>query len=352
MDWSRLSDDAERAVADALAGRVAGIAVATSGSTGAPREVLVPREAIVASATATHDALGGPGAWLLALPTDRIAGAMVLARSQLAGAPVERIAAGPFTADSFAAAGERLPAGARRYVSLVPTQLHRLLSSPTGRDALASFDAVLVGGAALHRADTPTNVVTTYGSTETSGGCVYNGMPLAGTVVRAVDGLLRIAGPTLAAGYADGDDSRFVTEAGERWFLTSDLGEVSLEGVVTVLGRADDVIVTGGIKVAPSPVEAAVAALAWVDEAVVIGVPDAEWGEAVVAVVTIRPGARPMPWPQARQELSATLARAQVPRAAVIVEVLPRLESGKIDRAQVRALAARAARDNGGSWPS
>lgn len=351
MEWGRLAEDAERAVADVLSGRAAGLAVATSGSTGAPREVLLPREAITASARATEQALGGPGAWLLALPSDRIAGAMVIARAMLADAPLVRMASGPFTPAAFADAAARLPGDGRRCVSLVPTQLHRLLESATGRDALACFDAVLVGGAALRRADVPPNVVVTYGATETCGGCVYDGSPLPGTRVEIVDGLIRIAGPSLAIGYSDGEDSRLPVVGGTRWFLTSDLGEV-VDGRLRVLGRADDVIVTGGVKVAPAPVEEAVAALPWVEEAIVVGVPDAEWGEAVVAVVALAPGGAPAPWSSVREQLAATLPRTHVPRAAVIADVLPRLESGKIDRAKARALAAQAVAERGEPWPT
>ena len=186
MDYARLTDGAADAVADALAGKVRGIAVATSGSTGEPSEVLVSGDALRASARATADSLGAEGHWLLALPIDRIAGAMVVVRSRVASTALTGVGPGPFTADAFAAAADRLPADGPRFTSLVPTQLRRVLDSPHGADALTSFTAVLVGGAALGH-EPPANVVRTYGLTETAGGCVYNGVPIGDTVVRVGD---------------------------------------------------------------------------------------------------------------------------------------------------------------------
>ncbi|WP_084101551.1 AMP-binding protein [Demequina sp. NBRC 110051] len=331
MNYTRLADGPEAAVAAALAGHIDGIAARTSGSTGEPREVLVSAAAMRASSEATLDRLGGPGHWLLAVPADRIAGAMVLARARMADATVTPVMPGTFTAASFADATAAMPPG-RRYVSLVPTQLRRVLAERAGREALETFDAVLVGGAPPGM-DLPPNAVETYGMTETSGGCVYDGTPLDGAEVRiATDGRIEIAGPMLADGYRDGDDSAFVTDAGRRWFRTSDLG--SWDGhTLTVHGRADHVIITGGHNVHPASVERAMAD-AGVAEAIVVGLPDAEWGERMVAVVTEdAPGLA---------DLRSTLAlpRHALPRALVRVVQVPRTEAGKIDRSAARALAA------------
>lgn len=350
VEYAPLAADADLAISRALSGAARGIAVATSGSTGEPREVLLSSDAIRASAAAAHAALGGPGCWLLALSTDRIAGAMVLARSRIADAPVTTMPGGSFTAEAFASASARLPGGLPRYVSLVPTQLYRLLDSAAGRDALAEYDAVLVGGAALHAPEVPANVVRTYGSTETSGGCVYNGEPIGDARIDVVEGLVRISGSTLAEGYADGDNSRFVTARGDRWFVTSDMGEVGDDGRLTVLGRADDVIVTGGVKVAPGTVEAALGALPWVAEAVVVPVADAEWGQAVVALATARPGQARPPDASVRSALAPALSRAHVPRTVHIVDVLPRLSSGKIDRAEAARIATQLMTEQGETW--
>ncbi|WP_062466920.1 AMP-binding protein [Demequina maris] len=332
MTYARLAEDPFAAVDDALAGRAEGVAAATSGSTGAPREVLVPAAAIRASATLTAERLGGEATWLLALPATRIGGAMVVARAALAGAPLVTMPAGPFTASSFADATARLPEG-RRHVSLVPTQVRRLLADPAGRDALAAYDAVLVGGAALPERDAPANLVRTYGMSETSGGCVYDGRPLDGVGVRLeADGRILLAGPTLAAGYADGDDAAFETRDGVRWFRTSDVGELREDGRLRVLGRADHVINTGGVKVHPQRIELALER-AGAAVAAVVGVHDPEWGERVVAVVegpvddaALAAALEGLP----SYERPKRIVRASVPRTA----------GGKIDRPAARGLAS------------
>lgn len=331
MNYTRLADAPEAAVAAALAGEIDGIAARTSGSTGEPREVLVSGAAMRASSEATLNRLGGPGHWLLAVPADRIAGAMVLARARMADATVTSVAPGTFTAASFADATAAMPPG-RRYVSLVPTQLRRVLAEQAGREALATFDAVLVGGAPPGM-ELPPNAVETYGMTETSGGCVYDGRPLDGVDIRiAADGRIEVAGPMLAAGYRDGDDSAFVVDAGRRWFRTSDLGSWD-GGTLTVHGRADHVIITGGHNVHPAAVERAMAD-AGVTEATVVGLPDAEWGERLVAVVT-----EDAPTLRALRD-SLDLPRHALPRALVRVTQVPRTEAGKIDRSAARDIAA------------
>ncbi|WP_061961047.1 AMP-binding enzyme [Demequina flava] len=335
MTYARLVDDAATAVDDALSGRARGIAARTSGSTGEPREVLLSGKALKASALATLDRLGGPAHWLLAVPADRIAGAMVHARVQVADASLTRIGDVPFTPDAFCRAADAMEPG-RRYVSLVPTQVRRLLADPSGSQALASFDAVLVGGAAPGM-ELPANAIETYGMTETAGGCVYDGVPLPGVQVRTnADNRICIAGPTLADGYADSDNSAFTSAQGLRWFVTNDVG--SWDGSLTIHGRADDVIITGGHNVHPSTVERAVAELPGVREAVAVGVPDPEWGERVAIVIDA-----PAPAPSlARMRDALDLPRHSLPRQVVVVRSVPRTEAGKIDRSAARALAAAA----------
>ncbi|MCW2613327.1 MAG: AMP-dependent synthetase and ligase, partial [Frankiales bacterium] len=256
-----------------------------------------------------------------------IGGVQVLVRSLLAGT-TPQVLEGPFTAQAFAAV--RLT-GERRYVSLVPTQLRRLLDA--GAD-LTGYDALLLGGAAaapslLERArDAGAHVVTTYGMSETAGGCVYDGVPLDGVRVSLSDGLVRLAGPVLASGYRLRPDLT-ATAFGPDGFTTSDLGRLD-DGVLTVLGRADDVIVTGGEKVAPLAVEAALQTHPAVVEAGVVGQPDDEWGARVVAHVVLR---GPLTLDEARDHVSATLPRAWAPRELVAVTDLPVLASGKLDRA-------------------
>src|SRR5665648_257366 len=248
------------------------LVVNTSGSTGEPRRVMLDAEALLASACATHERLGGPGRWVLALPVQHIAGLQVLIRSVVAGAvpavlPTDRF--DPVAAASVLVAA-RQP-GVPLYTSLVPTQLHRILARVEGAILPAELrpwtdvDAILVGGAAtapglLDRArDVGLRIVTTYGMTETAGGCVYDGVPLTGVRVR-IDGTVHLAGPVLARGY---------------------LGRPDLD---TAFQMHDDVV-TGGVKVAPAAVEAALAAVRGVGEVCVVGVPDDEWGQVVTAVV-------------------------------------------------------------------
>ncbi|UVS82271.1 o-succinylbenzoate--CoA ligase [Actinokineospora sp. UTMC 2448] len=306
--------------------------VRTSGSTGTPKTVLLSASCLLASAHATHARLGGPGAWLLALPTDHIAGLQVQVRSLVAGT-VPSVLTGPFRGPSFVAAASAVPADGPRYTSLVPTQLTRVLSwGGSALAALRSFDAVLVGGAALASPvldaarEAGVRVVTTYGMTETAGGCVYDGVPLDGVSVELVDGVIRIGGPTVAIGYADSPPF-------DGWFTTSDLGEF-VGGRLRVLGRADDVINTGGEKVAPASVEAVLLAQPGVREVCVVGVPDPEWGQRVAAAVV---------GDLTETALSAVrtaLGAAAVPRRVAVVDALPEKDSGKVDRAAVALMFA------------
>lgn len=329
----------------------------TSGSTGAAREVAVPASALRASGAATHARLGGPGHWLLTLPATHVAGVQVVARAHAGHGLTAAPAGEPFTAAGFAALVRRAPHDVRRYVSLVPTQLHRLVAAaeagePAGLDALRTLDAVLLGGAAtpaalLRRArEAGARVVTTYGMTETCGGCVYDGVPLDGVRVRLdpVSGVVELAGPVLADGYLGAPEATaaaFRTDAdGTRWFRTSDLGRLD-GGHLTILGRADDVLVTGGVNVAPAAVEDVVAGVDGVGEACVVGVPDPEWGTAVVAVVTLVAPATATDALVAtvRRAVADRLGRAAAPRRVVVVDDLPRRGPGKVDRAAVTRLA-------------
>jgi O-succinylbenzoic acid--CoA ligase len=360
---------AERAIAGALDGgtpvlplagpepgpavaaqEVEGVAavVATSGSSGTPKHVLLSARALRTSGEATLDHLGGPGQWLLALPAQHVAGFQVLCRSVLAGtSPVALPPGAPFTVEAFAAAVARMRRDVPRYASLVPTQLTRLLRHPSGVAALGDLDAVLVGGAALpapvadlvrqHRLP----VVTTYGMTETSGGCVYDGRPLRGVRVELADGRIRLGGPVVAQGYLGLPDltrERFATHGGTRWYLTDDAGQLE-DDLLRVLGRVDDVINTGAHKVDPVDVVAALLRVPGVRAAHVEGVPDEEWGQLVAAAV-VPDGPVSLDPEEVRGAVRGALPAHAVPRRVVLLESLPLLPSGKPDRLRLRHLLA------------
>lgn len=343
------------------------LVVRTSGSTGRPREVLLGAAALRASAAATHDRLGAPGRWLLALPLVHVAGLQVVVRSVLAGhQPLVVPGAGGFDPLAWAEAVLAAPDDAPVHTSLVPTQLHRVVEALAGlpqrraRDVVGRLGGVLLGGAAtppalLDRARAlALPVVRTYGMTETCGGCVYDGVPLAGVHVRLDDvGVVELAGPVLAHGYRDRPDldrTAFrVDAAGRRWFVTADLGRLD-DGVLHVLGRRDDVLVTGGAKVAPVAVEGVVAALPGVAEVCVVGVPDPEWGQAVTAVVVPGPDGGP-DLRTVRDAVARTLGRAAAPRHLVLVAGLPLRGPGKVDRAGVARVAAEHVAQAGAAGP-
>jgi O-succinylbenzoic acid--CoA ligase len=309
------------------------IVVETSGSTAAPKRVRLSRRALLAATEATHSRLGGPGEWLLALPPTYVAGVQVIVRSLLAGYE-PRIADGDFVGAAAAMIAER------RYVSLVPTQLHRFLGDEDHVVELRRFDAVLLGGARIDpslRAAAEAQgirLVATYGMAETAGGCVYDGHPLDGVAVKLdADGRIFLAGPMLFDGYDDEALTREVLRGG--WFATSDRGRLDEDGRLQVLGRIDDVIVSGGVKIPAQAVAAMLAAHAGVREVEVVGAPDDEWGERVVAVVvgtvrdleTLRDLVEPRTW---------------APKQIVVVDALPLLPNGKVDRLALKELAADA----------
>ena len=388
------------------------LVVGTSGSTGAPKQTALSMRALRASARATerffadYPSAGSakpqratsevPAQWLLALPAHYVAGAQVLARSVLAGTtPV--VAASitdgvSFTPEVFLNAAERLSC-ARRFVSLVPTQVHKLLEAAEASpalgseiyDALGQFTGILLGGAPASASllaaarELGLNVVTTYGSAETAGGCVYSGVALPGVRLRVVPedagladspvvagaeaaGRIWLGGEHLASGYL-GDSARtashfFVDAHGCRWYRTDDYGSLVPPApntpedggapALSVLGRSDDVIITGGVKVSSHAVAAVLESHPAVREAAVAGVPDARWGAAVIAAVTLRnlPGhygadaaetAR-----QLQQLCGARLGAAGVPKVVRIVPDFPATSTGKPDRLAIYSMLCKA----------
>ena len=423
-DTREVAANLARRIPARASGRSVGVdmVLRTSGSTtGTGKLVGVSMDALVASARATHKRLGGAGIWVLALPAYHAAGVQVLVRAAVAGTHVfnaykeggfdpqhlaqvidaasSRAGGAGEAARAADAAGRACPV----YTSLVPTQLRRALDDEQLRGALARLDAVLIGGAAadaqlLEQAKAAgIKVVTTYGMSETCGGCVYDGQPLPGVSmdVDQATGAIWLSGPMLATGYL-GDEERtrrcFVsrpqagegtsgvggtasaaesTEAGatrpgaeagaggpgagsdagtgepaRRWFITSDRGHI-VDGRLQVLGRLDDVIISGGIKVEPGPIEALLALNPLVSECAVVGLPDLQWGQVVTAVVV--PASMPglgrvdegAILAQIRVYLEQKLSGAQCPKQVLLADALPYKGIGKVDR---RALAQSLAR--------
>ena len=392
--------------ADAAAGPIA-LVVGTSGSTGTPKRTALTARALAASAAATERFFDSnsdaASQWLLALPAHYIAGAQVLARSVLAGtAPViARSVIEPvhFSPEVFLQAVERM-SSARRFISLVPTQLHKLLESADTdphlgaeiHETLSSFTGILLGGAPASADLLATatalglNTVTTYGSAETAGGCVYSGSVLPGVRVELVPeegmpavpdtggkpaqvGRIWISGAHLASGYI-GDAARtaehfFTAADGTRWYRTDDYGLLSpangpdsathgSEPRLQVLGRSDDVLISGGVKISARAVATVLEEHPAVREACVVGLPDARWGTAIAAAVTLVPsaGAAAAPTenrPALNEELCALLrARCAeklgapaAPKQLSILPDFPLTSTGKPDRAEIYSILDR-----------
>ena len=394
------------------------LVVGTSGSTGAPKQTALSVRALRASARATerffadYPSAGSakpqratsevPAQWLLALPAHYVAGAQVLARSALAGTtPV--VAASvtdgvSFTPEVFLNAAERLSC-ARRFVSLVPTQVHKLLEAAEASpalgseiyDALGQFTGILLGGAPASASllaaarELGLNVVTTYGSAETAGGCVYSGTALPGVRLRVIPedaglldssvagdasaggtpniGRIWLGGEHLASGYM-GDSARtashfFVDADGCRWYRTDDYGSLTPstpnapedEGapMLNIVGRSDDVIITGGVKVSARAVAAVLESHPAVREAAVMGIPDARWGSAVAAAITLRGASGAQSAPDAsqatcdmlREFCTDKLGAAGAPKFLRILADFPTASTGKPDRQAIYSMLYR-----------
>jgi O-succinylbenzoic acid--CoA ligase len=313
--------------------------VATSGTSGAPKVVELGADAVRWSALATSAALAaGPGdRWLCCLPLHGVAGLAVVARAWHTGLPVE-------VHERFDPAAVRAAAGQATLVSLVPAMLGRLLAAG---DEAARFRRVLLGGGpipaalAAGAAGRGVAVVRTYGLTETFGGMVHDGHPLDGAEVRTdpidrgtppePEGEVLVRGPMLFRRYR-GDPDRTAAALRDGWLRTGDLGRVGAGGRLAVLGRADDLVVSGGVNVHPDEVEAVLAAHPGVAEAAVAGRPDPEWGQRVAAFVVPRDPASPPTLAELRAFVRERLAAAKAPRELVLVPALPRGPSGKLLR--------------------
>ncbi len=354
------------------------VVVATSGSTGRPKHTMLGVHALAASSMGTAVALGGEGQWLLALPVHYVAGIQVLVRSLFAGTrPWAMDLSGGFSAEAFTEAAQEMT-DRIRYTSLVPTQLHRLLTDPAPETlaALRRFDAILLGGSPaaadlLQSArDAGIKVVTTYGMSETCGGCVYDGVPLDGVQVAILDSRIWLGGDVVASGYldaagltgqsfhtgapGDGPDNPAGPGAAPapddglamRWYRTDDEGELTADGKLLVHGRVDDIIITGGIKVSAHVVAERLRLLPGVLDVFVTGVPDPQWGQRVCAAVvgTSTPA-------ELQAGAAAVLESYAVPKTVLFMTELPMLPTGKPDRQELITLLAAGGTGHGKHVP-
>ncbi len=306
VDAARVDDDVEPG--DALV-------VATSGTDGAPKAAVLTHAAVAASAEATSAALDidpSSDRWLACLPLSHVGGLSVVTRALHTGTALT-------VHDRFDAEAvqQSVAAGCTR-TSLVPTALARIDAS--------AWRSILVGGQAPPP-DRPANVVATYGMTETGSGIAYDGVPLPGVEVRVEDGELLLRGPMLLRCYRDGTDPR----RADGWFPTGDLGEV-VDGRIRVHGRRGDLIITGGENVWPAAVERALAGAPGVAEVAVVGRPDPEWGQRVVAVVVPADPTDPPSLDALRGHVKAALPAYAAPTVVELVDQLPRTASGKVRR--------------------
>ncbi|MEV5410133.1 AMP-binding protein [Thermopolyspora sp. NPDC052614] len=324
------------------------VIIATSGTTGTPKGVELSAAALRASATASLERMGArPGdPWLCCVPPSHISGVQVLVRALESG--VEPVIHARFSPAEVIAT---MTAGGPHHVSMVPTQLRRLLDHVAGlgggRGAdLSMLGTILIGGAAassrlLSEARAAgARILTTYGMSETCGGCVYDGEPLYKVELKVGgDGRVRIRGPVLFSGYRLRPDLT-AENVEDGWFVTSDLGELD-GGRLRVLGRADDVVITGGQKVVTGLLADLLAEHPAVKDVVVVGRPDPEWGQRVVAVVVPADPFAPPLLEDLRVFCKERLPAYAAPRDLELVPAIPLLPNGKPDLAALRESPAR-----------
>jgi O-succinylbenzoic acid--CoA ligase len=300
------------------------LVIATSGTTGVPKGVVHTHTSIHASVTAAGSRLGcsSNDHWFACLPLAHVGGLSVLLRAQQFKSGLTIVDGVDQTSiDSAINTGANL-------TSLVPTTLQKF--------DVSKFRAVLVGGSST-LGNLPANAITTYGLTETMGGIAYDDQALDGVAIRVSDSAeIEIQGEVLFRTYRDGTDPK--KEDG--WFTTGDLGEIR-DGVLTVHGRKDDLIITGGYKVWPKLVESSISQIDGVIDCVVMGLPDAKWGQTVCTWIVLKNLDLPLNLEDVRRHVKTSLPDYCAPHKLFIVESIPRSALGKVLSAEISKIKGR-----------
>jgi len=303
------------------------LVISTSGSTAESKLVAISDAALIASTNASHKYLGAvPGdSWSLLLPTTHIAGLNVLIRATALGSRVidNRNATNYFDAD---------------FISIVPTQLYKALTSDAKLlEHLTAAEAVLVGGGPVsdklkkEAANKHVKIVTTYGMTEMSGGCVYNQKPLDGVEVKLTgDGLIKLTGPMIASGYIS-EKGELTSVGTDGWFESTDIGELSA-GFLKVNGRADEVIISGGENISLILVEEKIRELIPNQEIIAFALPDEVWGEKLCLGSTSN---------LSIEEIKKNIGSLLSPKEVFLFEQIPTTAIGKPDRRAAKNLAIK-----------
>ena len=320
----------------AVAGDTAAV-VATSGTTATPKGVELTVSGLEAMGAGFATAFGSPAAdrWLICLPLHHVAGLAILARARVSGAGLVVHAGFEIDAVASSPSAERTT-----LVSLVPTMLHRLLAADA---PMRSFRRIVIGGAPLPPAvraratSAGAVVVDAYGLSETWGGILLDGAPIAGAAVMLGDNdevLLR--GPMVMRAYRLRPDETAAAFTPDGWLRTGDVGVQDPDGRIRIVDRRKDLVISGGVNISPRAVEDALADHPEIDDVAVVGTPDEEWGERVVAYVVPRDPRAPVTLADVRAFGRDQLAATHLPRELVLVDAIPRTDGGKILRRELR----------------
>ena len=293
------------------------LVIASSGSTGSPKGIIHTHSSLLAGAQASASRLQltSDDHWLVCIPVSHVGGFSVISRALHIGAALTLL-----PAFDVAAVQEAAKNGAT-HASLVATALSRIDAS--------LFRTILLGGSSAPD-NLPSNVIATYGMTETGGGVVYNGQPLDNVEIKIVDGEIFLRCPMLMRAYRD-DQTISITDG---WYATGDIGEIDENGKLSVRGRQSDMIITGGENVWPSVVEYSLTSHPLVNQVVVRGMPDTTWGQRVVAYVVLNDAAQT---PEVkllsdlREHVKQTLPAFCAPQQIVVLAEIPRTSLGKVD---------------------